>query len=80
MYSTMTKHYKEMQVLPTDENYATDFNALYLNGIKNILEEEGSIKIYFRKKEIVKLKKLRTFLIEKYSKTDWLGIYALKEE
>jgi len=50
MYSTMTKLYKEMQVLPTDENYATDFNALYLNGIKNILEEEGSTKIYFPKK------------------------------
>ena len=27
--------------------------------------------------EFVKLKKLRTFLIEKCSKTDWLGIYAL---
>ena len=76
----MTKHYKEMQVLPTDENYATVFNALYHNGIKNIIEEEGSIKIYFREKEFVKLKKLRTFLIEKYSKTDWLGNYALKEE
>ena len=80
MYSTMTKHYKEMQVLPTDENYATVFNALYLNGIKNIIEEEGSIKIYFREKEFVKLKKLRTFLIEKCSKTDWQGIYAIKEE
>jgi putative methionine-R-sulfoxide reductase with GAF domain len=37
-------------------------------------------KDLFPEKELVKLKNLRTFLNEKCSKIDWLGIYALKEE
>lgn len=53
-----------MQVLLTDKNHDPVFNALYLNDINNILEEESSIKIYIPEREFVKLKKLRKFLIE----------------
>ena len=76
----MTKLYKEMQVLLTDKNHDSVFNTLYFNFIRNILRRERFDKDLFPEKDFIKLKKLRTFLIEKCSKTDWLGIYALKEE
>ncbi len=59
-----------MQVLLTDENYDSVSDALYLNGIIKILDEEGLIKIYFLETEFIKMKMLRTFLIEKCFKTD----------
>ena len=60
----MTKHYKEMQIVFSMSNYEAIYNALYLNGIKNILEEDGLVKICFSESESNELYKLRKFLID----------------
>jgi len=52
-----------MQIVLSISNYETIYNALYLNGIENILEEDGIIKIYFSKSESNELVNLRKFLI-----------------
>ena len=59
----MIKHYKEMQIVFSISNYEAIYNALYLNGTENILEEDGLIKIYFSENESNELYKLRKFLI-----------------
>ena len=63
----MIRNYKEMQIVLSISNYEAIYNALYLNGIENILEEDGLIKIYFPEKEVSELDKLRKFLIENVS-------------
>ena len=59
----MIRNYKEMQIVLSISNYETIYNALYLNGIENILEEDGIIKICFSESESNELVKLRKFLI-----------------
>jgi len=59
----MIKHYKEMQIVFSMSNYEAIYNALYLNGIENILEEDGLVKICFSDSESNELYKLRKFLI-----------------
>ncbi|HMS35012.1 MAG TPA: 50S ribosomal protein L11 methyltransferase [Ignavibacteria bacterium] len=47
----MENNYFEVQISFNKKNYEEIYNRLYLNGIENILEENGMLKIYFDEKD-----------------------------
>jgi len=75
--------YFEVQIAFNKKNYEELYNRLYLNGIENILEENGSLKIYFDendsgkidliKKDLIsnKVIKEKDFVSEKLENKNW---------
>ena len=59
----MENNYYEVQITFNKKNYEELYNRLYLNGIENILEENGSLKIYFDEKDSGKINLIREELI-----------------
>ncbi|MEO8208969.1 MAG: 50S ribosomal protein L11 methyltransferase [bacterium] len=60
----MDNSYFEAQILFNKENYDKLYNKLYLEGIKNILEENGLLKIYFGEDYIDEINILEKNLLE----------------
>ncbi|MEP7146544.1 MAG: 50S ribosomal protein L11 methyltransferase [bacterium] len=60
----MINNYYEVQISFNKNNYEALYNNLYLNGIENILEEEGFIKIYFDDSSLEKIDQLRESLLK----------------
>jgi len=79
----MDNNYFEVQIIFNKENYDELYTALYINGIENILEENGMLKIYFEenksddinilKKSLVKEKiiKAKEFDVLKLENKNW---------
>ncbi|MCY7363686.1 MAG: 50S ribosomal protein L11 methyltransferase [Ignavibacteria bacterium] len=79
----MDNNYFEVQITFNKENYDELYTALYTNGIENILEENGMLKIYFEenksddinilKKSLVKEKivKAKEFDVLKLENKNW---------
>ncbi|MDQ3022488.1 MAG: 50S ribosomal protein L11 methyltransferase [Bacteroidota bacterium] len=79
----MGNTYFEVQISFGKENYEELYNNLYMEGIENILEENGLIKIYFDEKEYDTIKSLeenllrrkiisqKAFIIEKMENKNW---------
>jgi len=79
----MDNNYFEVQITFNKENYDELYTALYINGIENILEENGMLKIYFEenksddinilKKSLVKEKiiKAKEFDVLKLENKNW---------
>ncbi len=79
----MENSYFEVQIAFNKKNYEELYNRLYLNGIENILEENGSLKIYFDendsgkidliKKDLIsnKVIKEKDFVSEKLENKNW---------
>jgi len=59
----MENNYYEVQITFNKKNYEELYNRLYLNGIENILEENGSLKIYFDEKDSGKINLIKEELI-----------------
>lgn len=67
----MENNYFEVQISFNKKNYEELYNTLYLNGIENLLEEDGLIKIYFDESDSGKIDLL---------KNDLLGNKIIKEK
>jgi len=79
----MENNYYEVQIAFNKKNYEELYNRLYLNGIENILEENGSLKIYFDEKDSDKINlikeelisckiiKEKDFVSEKFENKNW---------
>lgn len=79
----MENNYFEVQIAFNKKNYEELYNRLYLNGIENILEENGMLKIYFDeidsgkieliKKDLLskKIIKEKDFISEKLENKNW---------
>jgi len=79
----MENNYYEVQITFNKKNYEELYNRLYLNGIENILEENGSLKIYFDEKDSGKINlikeelisskiiKEKDFISEKFENKNW---------
>ena len=79
----MENNYYEVQIAFNKKNYEELYNRLYLNGIENILEENGSLKIYFDEKDSGKINlikeelisskiiKEKDFISEKFENKNW---------
>ena len=57
--------YIEIQIAFKKDTYENICNELYLNGIENILEEDGFLKLYLPQSEKSKAELIRNVLIEK---------------
>lgn len=60
----MKDKYYEVQISFNKANYDQLYNELYVNGIENILEEEGLLKIYFEGNKKRKINSLKDSLIK----------------
>ncbi len=60
----MDNNYIEVQITFNKQNLEELYNRLYLEGIENILEENGSLIIYFYENETDKIDTLRNSLLE----------------
>lgn len=60
----MENNYYEVQILFNKENYDELYNKLYLEGITNILEENGLLKIYFEQEHIDEINMLEKNLLK----------------
>ena len=60
----MENKYFEIQIAFNDKNYDELYSKLYLEGIENILEEEGVVKIYFAENDKEKINILKEHLLE----------------
>ncbi len=60
----MDDKYYEVQIAFNKKNYEALYNSLYLEGIENILEEEGVLKIYFDAKDEDKITLIKQNLLE----------------
>ncbi|HMQ68136.1 MAG TPA: 50S ribosomal protein L11 methyltransferase [Ignavibacteria bacterium] len=58
-------NYIEVQISFNKNNYENICSELYLNGIENILEEEGALKLYFSENEKEKIESLKKILVNK---------------
>ena len=58
----MKSNYYEVQIAFSKKNYEEVYNKLYLEGVENILEENGVLKIYFDESEIDKINELKDSL------------------
>ena len=79
----MENNYYEVQITFNKKNYEELYNRLYLNGIESILEENGSLKIYFDEKDSGKINlikeelisskiiKEKDFISEKFENKNW---------
>lgn len=59
----MKDKYYEVQILFNEKNYDGLYTNLYLAGIENILEENGTVKIYFTESNHKKINSLKESLI-----------------
>ena len=59
----MENNYFEVQISFNKKNYEELYNTLYLNGIENLLEEDGLIKIYFDESDSGKIDLLKNDLL-----------------
>jgi ribosomal protein L11 methyltransferase len=59
----VNKKYFELQIKFNEQNYDLIYNLLYLHRIKNILEEDSKIKIYFPEEESKRLSEIKIKLI-----------------
>ena len=64
----MKDKYYEVQISFNKANYDQLYNELYVNGIENILEEEGLLKIYFEGNKKRKINSLKDSLIKRNRK------------
>ncbi|MEZ4689696.1 MAG: hypothetical protein R3A12_05755 [Ignavibacteria bacterium] len=55
-------NYIEVQISFNKNNYENICSELYLNGIENILEEEGALKLYFSETEKKELNHSKKYL------------------
>jgi len=60
---TGNNKYSELKIIFDNNNYEQICNILYLFNVKNILEENSTLKIYFPEKETYKISKIKTSLI-----------------
>ncbi len=60
----MENKFYEIQIVFGKDNYDELYNALYINGIENILEEDGMLKVYFDISETEKVNALKNSLLE----------------
>jgi ribosomal protein L11 methyltransferase len=60
----MKNNYYEVSIIFNKQNYDALYNQLYYEGIENILEENGMLKIYFEEDELKKLNLIKESLIE----------------
>ncbi len=60
----MQDKYYEVRISFNKTNYDMLYNALYVSGIENILEEEGLLKIYFEGNKKRKINSLKNSLIK----------------
>ena len=60
----MENKFYEIQIVFGKDNYDELYNALYINGIENILEEDGMLKVYFDISETEKANALKNSLLE----------------
>lgn len=60
----MDNNYYEVRITFNKDNYDLLYNELYLNGVENILEEDGVLKLYFGESDLKKIKLLKETLIE----------------
>lgn len=79
----MENNYFEVQISFNKKNYEELYNTLYLNGIENLLEEDGLIKIYFDESDsgkidllkndllVNKIIKEKDFVFEKLENRNW---------
>ncbi|MEZ4822299.1 MAG: 50S ribosomal protein L11 methyltransferase [Ignavibacteria bacterium] len=58
-------NYIEVQISFNKNNYENICSELYLNGIENILEEEGALKLYFSETEKERIESLKKILVNK---------------
>lgn len=59
----MPENLFEVKIAFTKDNYEALQNALYMDGIKNILEEEGQLIIYFEEDDLESIESLKTSLL-----------------
>lgn len=60
----MSNNYYEVQIAFNKKNYEELYNKLYLEGIENILEEDGMLKIYFDAEETERINSLKEELLK----------------
>lgn len=60
----MNNNYYEVSISFNKKNYDELYNGLYSEGVENILEEEGVLKIYFETGDLKKINLLKQQLIE----------------
>lgn len=75
----METNFFEVQIAFNKDNYDSLYNALYLKGIENILEENGVLKIYFDEKKKKDLDSLIKSLIKEKIVTE-KDIETIKSE
>ncbi|HMS63818.1 MAG TPA: 50S ribosomal protein L11 methyltransferase [Ignavibacteria bacterium] len=77
----MENNFIEVQIIFNKENYEELYNALYVKGIENILEENGSLKVYFEEKSTKEVNALKKFLIkEKIISENDIEVVKLKNQ
>ncbi len=59
----MDKEYYEVQILFNKDNYEELYAKLYMEGIENILEENGTLKIYFTEEDFDRINSLKEILV-----------------
>lgn len=75
----MENNFFEVQIAFNKDNYDSLYNALYLKGIENILEENGVLKVYFDEKKKKELDSLKKSLIKEKIVTE-KDIEVIKSE
>ena len=75
----MENNFFEVQIAFNKDNYDSLYNALYLKGIENILEENGVLKVYFDEKKKKELDSLKKSLIKEKIVTE-KDIETIKSE